>query len=279
MKFLREPLLHFFLLGVGIFAAYAWLNQGGGDEDIVVTRGQQNTLITTFERTWQRPPTPDEFSGLVRDFIREEIAYREAGQMELDRDDIVIRRRLRQKLELLAEDLATLAPPTEAELEAWFTENSERYRVDPRYSFEQVYFSTDRRGTAAREQAIALLAELNAGTTSIDVDAASDAITLPKRMRDAGRYEIAATFGAGFVDALAELPDGVWTGPVESGFGFHLVRIESRVASRIPDRTEVEREVLNDLQSDRRSRALDTLYETLAEKYTLSVEPLDERAE
>jgi hypothetical protein len=215
----------------------------------------------------------------VRDFVREEIAYREAGQMELDRDDVVIRRRLRQKLELLAEDLATLAPPAEAELEAWFTANAERYRVDSRYSFEQVYFNTDRRGAAAREHASDLLAELDAGAAGIDVDAVGDAISLPQRMRDAARYEIAATFGSQFADALAALPDGVWGGPVESGFGFHLVRIESRVESRIPESTEVEEEVLNDLQSDRRSRALDTLYETLAEKYTLTVEPLGARAE
>lgn len=279
MRVLREPLLHFFLLGVGIFVAYAWLNEGGRDEEIVVTPGQQNTLIATFERTWQRPPTPDEFSGLVRDFVREEIAYREAGQMELDRDDIVIRRRLRQKLELLAEDLATLTPPTEAELEAWFDENAERYRVDPRYSFEQIFFSTDRRGTAAREHASKWLAELDAGNVGIDAEEAGDATSLPRRMHDAARFEVAATFGSEFADALAALPDGAWTGPVESGFGLHVVRISSRTESRIPDSSEVEAEVRNDLLSERRSRGVDTLYESLAQKYTITVEPPDERPE
>ena len=151
--------------------------------------------------------------------------------------------------------------------------------MDPRYSFEQIYFSADSRGAAAREHASDLLAELDAGTAGTDLDESGDAISLPGRMHDAARFEIAATFGSPFAGALAALPDGVWSGPVESGFGFHLVRISSRTESRIPDSSEVEAEVRNDLLSERRSRGVDTLYESLAQKYTITVEPPDERPE
>ena len=90
-RLLKEPLLHFFLLGALVFMAYGWLGDGGrGIAEIVVSRGQQENLIQTFERTWRRPPTAEEFNGLVEDFIRMEIAYRESIAMNLDRDDIVI---------------------------------------------------------------------------------------------------------------------------------------------------------------------------------------------
>lgn len=273
MKILREPLLHFFLLGIAIFAAYAWLNKGGRQDQIVVTRGQQNNLIATFERTWQRPPTPAEFESLVRDFIRQEIAYREAGQMELDRDDIVIRRRLRQKLELLTEDLASLSPPASEELDAWFAANAEAYRLDPRYSFEQIYFSPDRRDDPEIDAAVVLDA-LTAGASGTDIDAAGDSISLPRRMRDAPRREVAATFGGDFADALADLPVGRWSGPVPSGYGVHLIRVTENIASRIPDRDEVLREVTNDFMNDRRASAVDALYTRLAEDYRITIEPL-----
>jgi parvulin-like peptidyl-prolyl isomerase len=275
---LREPLLHFFVLGVCIFAAYGWLGDGGSADEIVVTRGQQLNLIETFERTWQRPPTPEEFRGLVQDLLRQEIAYREAGAMGLDRDDIVIRRRLQQKLELLTEDLALLAPPTEEELDAYFAERADDYRTDPRYSFEQIFFSTDRRGERAREDAQALLARLETEADVVDLAAAGDAISLPQGMRGAPRFGIAATFGSDFADALAGLATGAWDGPVESGFGIHLVRITELAASRIPARAEIAREVLNDLLAERRARAVDALYEGLARRYEIRVDPLEQTA-
>jgi len=276
MRFLKEPLLHFIVLGMAIFAGYAWLSDGGAARHIVVTRGQQESLIASFERAWQRPPTPEEFDGLLRDFIRQEIAYREADQMELDRNDIVIQRRLRQKLELLTEDLAAMAPPTGEELDAWYSEHAASYRTEPRYSFEQIYFSADLRGDHTREDLLATLAALESGNESSDAIDAGDAISLPQKMRDAPRFEVAATFGGEFADALETLPIGAWSGPVKSGYGLHLVRLSQRVESRIPALADVEQRVSNDLLTDRRRRAVDALYDRLAENYTITVESLDE---
>lgn len=276
MWILRDPLVHFLLLGVAIFAAYDWLGDGGRADQIVVTRGQQVNLIETFERTWRRPPTPEEFRGLLQDFLRQEIAYREAGEMALDRDDIVIRRRLQQKLELLTEDLASLAPPTEAELDAYFAEHSDDYRTEPRYSFEQIYFSANRRGEAAGDDAVALLASLESSVEEgIDLASAGDPISLPQRLIGESRLEIAAIFGSDFAEALAGLAVGAWDGPVQSGFGIHLVRVEERMDGRIPTRAEVAPEVLNDLLAERRARAVDALYESFAERYEIRIEPLE----
>jgi len=273
MSLLKEPFLHFLALGILIFAGYDWISEGDDAGQIVVTGGQQKNLIATFEQTWQRPPTPEEFNALVQDFIRQEIAYREAGEMELDRNDIVIRRRLRQKLELLTEDLASMAPPTAEELASFYEEHAEDYRTDQLNSFQQILFSTDRRGDEARSDAVAALVGLNAGKAT--PDAAGDAISLPQALHSASRREVAATFGAVFADSLVALPEGIWTGPVDSGFGVHLVKVTDRVESRVRPLDEVWQAVRNDLLAERRQRAVEMLYENLAENYTITVEPVD----
>ena len=145
-RWLKEPLIHFLLLGALIFVAYQQLAGGGPSSDeIFISRGQQENLLNTFSRTWQRPPTPQEFQGLLKDYIRQEIAYRESKSMGLEQDDIVIRRRLRQKLELLAEDVASLVPPTDEQLQTYLDQHGEDFMVEPRLTLRQVYFSQDRR--------------------------------------------------------------------------------------------------------------------------------------
>ena len=274
---IREPLLHFFLLGAAIFAAYAWLSgDTPGEDEIVVTEGRQRNLIQTFERTWLRPPTRAEFEGLVEDFVRQEIAYREAGAMELDRDDIVIRRRLRQKLELLTEDLASLAPPTQADLEEFYRINAAEFRTDPRVSFEHIYFSVDARGGTAGRDASELLAAIDAGRVEPDAAAErGDRIALPPRLDDVRYGEVATMFGAEFAEQLSDVPVDGWAGPIASGFGLHLVRVFEHVDGRIPELTEVESDVRNELLAERRSAAVELLYESLGTRYTVRIEPFD----
>ena len=128
-RWLKEPLIHFLILGGLIFLAYDWLASKGSEPgEIFISRGQQENLLNTFSRTWQRPPTPQEYQGLLQDYIRQEIAYRESQAMSLDQDDIVIRRRLRQKLELLAEDIASLAVPSGDELQTHLDDNPEYFQ-------------------------------------------------------------------------------------------------------------------------------------------------------
>jgi hypothetical protein len=274
-RVLREPLLHFFALGLLIFLLYTWQSGEVDEADaIVISRGQQTNLLETFERTWGRPPTQDEFRGLVQEFLREEIAYREASSMELDRNDTVIRRRLRQKLELLAEDLATIAPPTQSELEASYAANGESFRTEARYSFEQIDFSADRRGDRAESDARALLATLQSGEPVAEPDRLGDSRVLPAEVSSAGEREIAATFGDEFAAALAALAPGQWSGPVRSGFGWHLVRLAERVPGQIPPLAEVEERVRNELLVVRRREALDALYANLAAQYSIQLEPL-----
>lgn len=273
-RWLREPLIHFLLLGGLIFLAYDALSgTESAPDEIVISRGQQENLLNTFARTWQRPPTPTEFQGLLQDYLRQEIAYRESRKMGLDQDDIVIRRRLRQKLELLAEDVVSLAPPTEAQLQAYLDERPQDFVVPPRYALRQVYFSPDRREDAQAD-ATELLAGLRRGEVTWNAGFAGDALPLPEVIEDAAEDELSRLFGATFTEGLRAVEPGAWSGPVESGYGLHLVFIDQRVPARQPALDEVREAVQREWLNARQKQSIDTLYDKLASRYTIEIEPL-----
>jgi hypothetical protein len=277
-RWLTEPLIHFLLLGALIFVAYNALAPAEGRDDesrIVVSQGQQEHLVTAFSRTWQRPPTPEEFNGLVDDWIREEIAYREGLAMGLDTGDLIIRRRLRQKLELLAEDVISLDEPSDEVLQAYLDENTDDYRLEPRYSLRQIYFSADYRGANTESDALALLEQLRTG----DVDDTAwetlgDRIALPAQAQDARASALAARFGDSFADGLAGLEPGAWQGPVQSGFGLHLVYLDAVVEGRAVTLDEARDEVLRDYEARRLRESVAALYDRLRERYEIVVEPM-----
>jgi hypothetical protein len=274
-RWFKEPLIHFLLLGGLIFVLYSMVSDRDEDPDeIFISRGQQENLINTFSRTWQRPPTPQEYQGLLRDYIRQEIAYREGQTMGLDEDDIVIRRRLRQKLELLAEDVAALVPPTAAELQAYLDDHAETFMLDPRLTLQQIYFSTDRRGDTARQEALAMLEALNSGVLNEPARSLGDPLPLPSEIDDLRVSEIDRLFGGEFTAGLQELEIGTWSGPVRSGFGWHLVLIEEKVAGRVPQLNEIRDTVQREWLNDRRLETIEGLYQRLAENYTIEIEPL-----
>jgi len=271
---LKEPLIHFIALGALIFGAYYWMNErsGGSRDDIVVSLRQQENLAATFSRTWQRLPTESELNGLITDYIRQEIAYRESQAMQLDRDDIVIRRRLRQKLEMLTEDVASLTPPGDQQLKAYLDENADAYRVPAVLDFRHIYFDIDEDREQAEREAESLLATLQSGDAQVDITSVGDASLLPLDLRDVRETELDSLFGRGFAKAVAEIEAGTWGGPIRSGFGIHLVMIERRVDGRMPELDEVSDQVLRDLMVIRRRQAIDTLYERLSERYAISIE-------
>lgn len=270
-KWLKEPLLHFLLLGALIFVVYGMLSDQRSEDEIFISAGQQDNLINTFTRTWQRPPTPEEFKGLLDDYVREEIAYREASLMGLEDDDVIVRRRLRQKLELLAEDVASLGVPSDEELQAYLDEHAEVYLIEPRLSLQQIYFSPDRRADPSADAKL-LLAELQAPGEPPDISLLGDSIALPGRLDDARLSEIARLFGGIFADELETAASGQWLGPVESGFGQHLVFISEKVSGQRPALEQVRQEVQRDWFGQRRREAVDSLYRRLAENYQIEIE-------
>ena len=269
-RLLREPLLHFLALGAALFVLFARV--GGGDpagHRIVVGRGTIDHLAATFRLTWQRPPTRAELDDLVADYVREEIYAREARALGLDQGDVVVNRRLRQKMELLAASAAEQEAPSDAELETWLREHADRYREEPRVTFRQVHLSRERRGAATDGDAARLLVELRAGA---DPAALGDPSLLPAELREAKLSDVAQQLGEAFAARVGELDPGAWTGPIESPYGAHLVRVESRTEGRSPPLVEAREAVLRDWQSARIDAAEETFYRALRDRYQVLIE-------
>lgn len=278
-KFLREPLLHFFILGVLLFGLFAWNNDDAlrAPDEIVIDAARLDALGMQFERVWQRPPTPDEMSGLIDNWIREEVMYREGLALGLDREDPVLRRRVAQKMEFISEDLVD-APPTENELRAWYEDHADDYRLDPRFSFRQIYFDASARRDTLETTVENALRQLANGQVP-----AGDVTMLPAELDDANLTEVRRTFGDRFADSLAALAVGDWRGPVVSGYGLHLVRIDEKQESRLPEFDEVRAAVERDFRANRTRSLKDAFYEQLRERYTVTYEDgvtlADERTE
>lgn len=269
MNLLREPLLHFLVIGALLFGAWALVNRGeagtGSEETTIrITEREVSWLAEAWSRQWQREPTEADMRGLMTDYLREELLAREARALGLDDDDIVVRRRLAQKMSFIVEDTARIAEPAEAELRARFEAEQARFTTPPLASFQSVYFSPDRRGERATADARAALRRLAAGA---DPRTVGDGSLLPDEMRDADEREIAAAFGAEFAASVLALAPGRWLGPVTSSYGLHLVRVISRAEAR-PMTFEEARPMLADEWRREHERAAKAAYfSSLLDRY------------
>jgi hypothetical protein len=278
-RILHEPLVGFLLAGGLLFLVVQWQGDSGGpgSNRIVITPGLIDHLASGFAGTWQRPPSEIELKGLIDDYVKEEIATREALAMGLDRDDTIIRRRLKQKVDFLAEDRIDAAPPSEAELSAWLAAHPDLYRADERVAFRQVCVTPEKRGgpAAAEAEAKRLAAALD--RKGPGAGAAGDSLLLPPEMPLAPKGEIARVFGSEFADAVVKLEPGHWTAPVPSGFGVHAVLVLEKAAARAPALADVRSAVERDFTADRRTRELDALYARLLAKTKVVIETAPEK--
>ena len=275
-RIIGEPLVHYIGLGIVLFAGYALLtgrDESGSDRLIQVTQNEVQWLADSWQGRWQRPPTDEELRGLVDAYVREEVLYREALAVGLDRDDQVIRRRLVQKLEFITEDLASQVMPSEIQLQTFFTENLDRYRIPPRRSFQHVYFNADRRGAGVEADAEDVLERLRATSPSLEEAVMlGDRFMLRYEYLDLSEEEVALQFGGRFAASLFRVEPGEWQGPIGSGLGLHLVRVVDVVEGRVPDLSEVRDEVLRDYGSEVRSRANEALYDNLRAQYQVEID-------
>lgn len=264
---MREPLLHFLVVGAGLFLLFDIVSEpeATGDEQIIVTSGHIEHLASLFEKTWQRPPTDVELRGLIDSFILEEVLYREAIAIGLDQDDTIIRRRLKQKMEFLVDDFSA-ADPSDTDLQKFLDDNPDRFRIDARISFEHVYL------VDADSNAIdAMLAALQSGEP-LDPGAAVPSGLLPRHFADASETSIGGQFGDSFKNAVFALDVDQWTGPVESPFGVHLVKVEQIEEGRVPSLAEIRNVVARDWLADRRRSAQEALFDQLKAKYSITIE-------
>ncbi len=268
---LREPLLHFLVIGLALFAAYGWMNRGrtsAGNYRILLTLDDLKQLDISFVSQWHRQPTQEEFQGLVESFIRQEVLYREGLAMGLDKDDTIVKRRMAQKMEFLSEDVAAAHEPTTDELRNWYAKNSQKFALADRATFRHLFFGFDRRGQNAQTAALSALNKLAAKPEDSPLGKAlADPFMFQDYYGDRAPDQLAKEFGPTFAIGLYKLKLGMWQGPIESGYGWHLVWIESITPGRVPAFEEVEPDVKTAWLADQKAIEWQKAYARMRAKY------------
>ena len=269
-KVLREPLLHFLLIGAALFVIYEQTREPGSEAPnrIVMSSGQVAQLAANFERTWMRPATEVELTGLIESYVRDEVFYREALAMGLDQSDPVVRQRMRSKLEFILEDLSS-AEVSDEVLLAYLQEHPDKFRSPLQISFQQVYMSTDGRTDLVAE-ANTILAKLNEGAAP---ESLGDPTLVPHAFTLATQSEIERSLGKSFgVEVVELLPSDNWVGPLFSAYGGHLLRVSERVDARLPELSEIRALVEREYLVGRRAEIKDLAYAKLREGYDVTIE-------
>ena len=270
---LREPLFQFLVLGAALFGLFHFVDGRKADAParIVISAARIANLADGFARTWQRPPGTEELQGLVDDYIRDEVFYREGRAAGLDRDDVIIRRRVRQKMEFSAED-ASVPEPSEAQLAAYLEANPERFKSEDHLTFHQVFLSATRRAATIDDDSKRVASALTGADAAIDATALGDAFLLGEEFQAVSPKEVAGIFGDGFAKRISVMEPGRWQGPVPSSFGQHFVYISERIPGGVPPLDAVRQAVRREWSNARRLEAEQKLYASLRERYEIVVE-------
>lgn len=272
-RFLHEPLVHFLLAGALLFGVFRLLGPASADPAstrIVLTMDQVAQMLRLFQSQWGRPPTQAEFNAMIEAGVKEEVLYREALAMGLDKEDEIVRRRMAQKVEFLSEDVANAHEPSGAELQAWYATHSARFDEPRRVSFRHLYFSPDRRGPRAQADAAGALARLAGRPEDAPLAATlADPFMFQDYYRDQTRESLRREFGPGFAAALDTLPEGRWSGPVESGLGWHLVFVDAVIPGQPSPLEAVLPQVRDAWLDEQKAVAWDSAYAAMRKKYTV----------
>jgi hypothetical protein len=267
---LREPMLHFLLIGIALFAAYQWRAPVDSDgRRIVITQGVVNHLVTQHVAARGREPSSTELNNLIESYIRDEILYRKGVKLGLDRDDIVVKRRVRQKIEMIAEEDASTGAPTDTDLSAYLVANPARFVQPAILTFEQVFIGESTSGPGV-VHAVALTHE--ALRKGADSEKLGKPTLLPHRMTRTPADLVARDFGASFAATLEKVPVGEWVGPIDSSFGAHYVRVSDRTPAVAPQLAAVRDHVVREWENERRQHARNDAYAKMRGEYQVSIE-------
>jgi len=273
LSLLKEPLFQFLVLGAALFGLFHLVGSRKADapEKIVVSSARIDNLADGFARTWRRPPGKEELQGLIDDYIRDEVFYREGRAAGLDRDDVIIRRRVRQKMEFFAED-ASVPEPSEAELAAYLAVNPERFKTEDRLTFRHVFLSATRRGAAIDRDSRQVSDTLVLSAAAADAEVIGDPFLLGEEFHAVSLTELEGIFGDVFAKRVSVMEQGRWQGPIPSSFGQHFVYVSERIQGGVPPLDAIRDAVRREWSNARRLEAEQKLYRSLRERYEIVVE-------
>lgn len=271
-KLLKEPLVHFVLIGFAIFLLYGYVAKSSSSrEKITIDDNDLSHIISIWKLQWQREPTDEELSSLVDAYVRQEVLYREARKLNLDDNDEIIKRRLAQKMEFLSNDVSSMAnDPTDDVLKQFFREHAQKYMTPYAFSFYQIGFSPERHQDSkkAAEQVL----KANSNTAVETMRSNGDPLPFPFSFNNVSADRLNAELGGQLADSLQNMAMNRWVGPVKSGFGYHLIYITSRKSPELPDFENVKREVQRDYEYDKEMETQKTIYRELRSKYEIDIQ-------
>lgn len=267
---LREPLVHFLLIGLLLFLLYGRVSPESADSrTIEVSTARVEGLSRQFQSVWNRPPSTVELRGLIDSYVHDEVLYREGVAMGLDGDDPVIKRRVRQKLDLISEEAGNQVAATDTELSAYLAKYPEKFRQAPILSFEQVYFSGDAPAADVERDSREAVSALNKGASPASE---GQATMLPAKVERMPADLVARDFGEAFAKKLESLPLNIWQGPLASGFGAHVVRINARQPAELPPLAAIRPLVLREWENERRVRNRAEAYQSMLKNYDVVID-------
>ena len=267
LKLIREPVVLFFIIGFLLFILYARTSDlvEQGNKQIFVSQAQIEGLEETFTKTWNRSPSEDEITALVNDFIMDEIFYKEALAMGLDKTDLTVKRRLRQIIEMMMDDYAKIYP-SEDQLRSYLSENPEKFQRDSRFSFIQLHFPTEE-----KEQATQFLSRLQTNNTTLE-EYAGGLRMIPDRFENESESNIEKLFGQYFTGELLEMETGNWEGPLASPYGWHLLQIREKIEGEVPELNDIWDQVEREWSEERKKEIKEEQYRIMREHYSITVE-------
>lgn len=267
-RFLREPLLHFIIIGGLFFLFYTALNDAGENstDTILITPERIGQIATAFNGVWSRMPTDEELNNLIEEEVRSEIYYRDALALGLDKNDAIVRRRLRQKMEFLTDTGIYLQEPSVEELATYFAANEQAYQIKPRLAFEQIYL-----GESPSEDTVSQILQTLLSEPAMNPSSLGQLTLLPAQLKLSTPGAIDSVFGKGFYSQLAELAPGEWGGPVTSVYGTHLIRALDGLPARRSPLEEIRDSVLRDWRSAKANENREQDYAKRRSRYIVEI--------
>ena len=270
-KIFKEPFIHFILIGAALFLLYGMVNKTSDSKNtIVINDFDVESIISKWEMQWKRLPTEQELQKLIELNIKQEIFYQEALKMNLDHNDEIIKRRLAQKMEFLSNDIASLVEPTDEDLEKYFQEHIEKYQLPYSYSLYQITFSRDKREDNYKD-ALEVLEKFPDASFE-EMNRKGDNLPFSYFFENINADELGLQLGSKFSEALQQQETGKWTGPIPSGFGYHLIYIINKENPKAPEFESVKNAVLRDYEFDMQNNVKEQIYEELKKNYTIQLD-------
>lgn len=270
-KLIKEPLIHFLLIGLSIFILYGIVGESESDENTIVFNSYDlNNILSKWELQWKRPPTEEELKNSIEQNIKQELFYQEALKMNLDHNDEIIKRRLSQKMEFLSNDLVNMQPPTEEELKAFYNSNKSNYLSNFSFTVHQITFSYDNHNSPLYQSKSALntvnITELESLKNK------GDNMPYPSYFENSDENQIRRSLGKEFVDGLKKSELNTWIGPIKSGFGYHLVYITDKKEPEPIPFQQIKDRIQNDFNYQRQQEMDASLFNEIKKQYTFAVD-------